>query len=60
MKEPPSPNPQDRFPDDNPTRSIRDGHDNDRRHHDSHADDDRLTEADLDRREHDRRSTHAG
>jgi hypothetical protein len=59
MKQQPTPQPHERRPDDNTTRSIRDGRVEDWRTDATHPDDDRLTEAGLDRRERERHPTHA-
>jgi hypothetical protein len=59
MTQQPTPCPREHRPDDNTTRRVRDGHINDRRTDATHPDDDRLTEADLDRRERERHVTHA-
>lgn len=59
--QPPHPHPPDeRVPDDgSKTTTKRDDRLNDRRTQTRHPDDDRLTEADLDKEERERRSTHA-
>ncbi len=59
MQQQPARTPHDRLPDDGSSGTKRDDRGNDRRNQRSHPDDDRLTEADLDRHEHERRSTHA-
>jgi hypothetical protein len=60
MHQPPTPPPSPRHPGEDDRRKQRDDRVDDRRHRVNHPDDDRLTEADLDRNETDRRSTHAG
>jgi hypothetical protein len=59
MQQQPAPPPHERLPDDGSTHTKRDDRVNDHRTHHTHPDDDRLTEADLDRHERERRSTHA-
>ena len=51
--------PHERLPDDGNTRVKREDRINDQRSHHAHPDDDRLTEADLDRHDLDRREKHA-
>jgi hypothetical protein len=59
MLQPPAQPPGEHRSDDDHTRTKRDDRVNDRRTRANHPDDDRLTEADLDRREAERRSTHS-
>ncbi len=51
--------PDERVPDDGDTRTKRNDRLNDQRTRVRHPDDDRLTEADLDQHERERRTTHA-
>lgn len=59
MQQQPARPPHERLPDDGSTRTKRSDRVNDHRTHTQHPDDDRLTEADLDEHERERRSTHA-
>lgn len=58
MHPPPAPPPRPVHPGEDDRRKRRDDRVDERRHRVSHPDDDRLTEADLDRHEAERRSTH--